>query len=390
MLERLSPNGILSFSRWYYKDRPGEMYRLASLASAALEGAGINAPREHILIARKMGFFGPGTPDGVGTLLVSKTPFSAHDQEVLEDVTQRMGFDLVLSPRVSLDDTFASLTSGNDLGAFTAAYPLNISPPTDDQPFFFHMLRPRELVNPTMLEQGIVSFNMHAVQVLEVLLAVVIVLTVLCIVAPLVFTTRRRVLEGSAPLLLYFLGIGFGFMLVEIAVMQRLNLFLGHPIYGMTVVLFCLLVASGGGSYLSGVVVREGSSPARPVASLVALVVVVLAMGRIAPWVFSHFEAATTPVRILVAIATLIPLGASMGMAFPLGMRLASRRTADLTPWLWGINGAASVCASVLAVFISLTAGISAAYGVGVIWYVVAVGAYVWANRMVPLAAATA
>jgi hypothetical protein len=337
-----------------------------------------------------MGFFGPDTPDGVGTLMVSKAPFSDHDQEVLDEVTQRMGFDVVLSPRTSLDDTFAHLASGKDLGAFTAAYPLDISPPTDDQPFFFHMLRPKELVSPSLPDQGIVSFNVRAVQVLEVLLVLVTLLTALCIIAPLVLTTRRGALAGSAPLLLYFLGIGFGFMLVEIAVMQRLNLFLGHPIYGMTVVLFCLLVASGGGSYLSGVLVREESSLARAVVSLTALVVVVAAMGRIGPLVFARFEAATTPIRILVAIATLLPLGASMGMAFPLGMRLASRRSAELTPWLWGINGAASVCASVLAVFVSLTSGISAAYGVGVICYVVAVAAYVWANQRGPLAQAVA
>ena len=381
MLERLSPSGILSFSRWYYKDRPGEVYRLTSLASAALLKAGIAEPRGHILIARKMGFFGPDTPDGVGTLMVSKTPFSTHDQDVLEEVTQRLGFDIVLSPRKSLDDTFTQLASGKDLEAFTSAYPLDISPPTDDQPFFFHMLRPREMVNPSLLEQGVVSFNMRAVQVLEVLLVLVIVLTALCIIAPLILTTRRGALSGSTPLLLYFLGIGFGFMLVEIAAMQRLNLFLGHPIYGMTVVLFCLLLASGGGSYLTGVIVPEGSSLRRAVGCLAVLVVVVATMGRLGPLVFTRFEAATTPIRILVAVATLTPLGLSMGMAFPLGMRAAARRSAELGPWLWGINGAASVCASVLAVFVSLTSGISAAYGFGVICYVVAVGAYVWAGR---------
>jgi hypothetical protein len=388
MLERLSPAGILSFSRWYYNDRPGEVYRLTSLASAALLKEGISEPRDHIIIARKMGFFGPDTPDGVGTLLVSKTPFSAHDQEVLEQVTQRLGFDIVLSPRTSLDDTFARLASGKDLEAFTAAYPLDISPPTDDQPFFFHMLRPRDMLNPS--EQGIVSFNMRAVQVLEVLLVLVVALTALCILAPLFLTRRRGSVRGSTPLLLYFLGIGFGFMLVEIAAMQRLNLFLGHPIYGMTVVLFCLLLASGGGSYLSSVIVPEGSALRRAALCLTALVVVVAATGKLGPWIFARFEAATTPVRILVAVATLIPLGLSMGMAFPLGMRVASRRSSELAPWLWGINGAASVCASVVAVFVSLTSGISTAYGIGVVCYVVAVAAFLWANQKEGLADAPA
>jgi hypothetical protein len=93
------------------------------------------------------------------------------------------------------------------------------------------------------------------------------------------------------------------------------------------------------------------------------------------------FQDAVTPTRIFVGVGILFPLGFLMGMAFPLGMKSASGKASNLTPWLWGINGATSVCASVLAVVISLYAGISAAFWTGVACYAVAVIAFLGASR---------
>jgi hypothetical protein len=77
----------------------------------------------------------------------------------------------------------------------------------------------------------------------------------------------------------------------------------------------------------------------------------------------------------------LLPLGFMMGTAFPLGMKVASGRSAELTPWLWGINGATSVCASVLAVVISMNSGISSSFWVGFASYAVAFAAFACANK---------
>lgn len=379
MVKRLSPTGILSFSRWYYKDRPAEMYRLTALAAATLERRGVKNPRAHLLIVRKLGFFGPGTPDGVGTLLLSPSPFSVQDQALLKSEAEQLGFEVVLTPTEVLDPTFEQLTRGEGLEAFTQGYPLDISPPTDDRPFYFHMLRLHQLVRPELLDQGVVSFNLRAVLVLELLLLLVLGLTGLCIVAPLLLGMKRETLKGSGPLTLYFLAIGLGFMLLEIGIMQRLNLFLGHPIYGMTVVLFTLLLASGCGSALSGWLL-EGTR-ARRLTGLGGLVGVAVVTGLLEPVVFAQFEAASTPLRIGAAVGLLLPLGMGLGLAFPLGMRLASQQAEGLTPWLWGLNGAASVCASVLAVALSLGAGISTTYLAGLSCYVLALAAYGWASQ---------
>ena len=250
------------------------------------------------------------------------------------------------------------------------------------------MLRLRDVFDTARWrDQGIVQFNMAAVGVLGILFVTVIVLTVLCIGLPLVLSGSRRDLAGAGPHLIFFAAIGFGFMLVEISQVQRLAIFLGHPVYSLSVVLFSLLLSSGAGS-VSTAVLHGGPATSRSsVVRIVILVVVLLAFGAITPAAVRHFEAASTAVRILVSVAILSPLGFFMGMAFPIGMRRALREQPSLAPWLWGVNGAASVCASVAAVVIAIGAGISAAFWAGVACYVAALAALAWTGRQFPVAA---
>src|SRR5207344_2873239 len=147
-LARLSPRGILSVSRWYFEDRPGEIYRIVSLASTALLRAGITDPRSHMIVVRNIRTEkASGQPEGVGTLLVSPSPFSAEDIARIETLCRDLRFDVVMSPRAAADATFERLAAGVDLEAFTTAFPINIAPPTDNSPFFFQMLRLRDLAN---------------------------------------------------------------------------------------------------------------------------------------------------------------------------------------------------------------------------------------------------
>jgi hypothetical protein len=369
-LDRLTPRGLLSVSRFYFDPRPDEMYRVTSLAVAALNRRGVSRPREHMMIVRHAtGADGRRAPLGVATLLVSPTPLSARDVEVVERVAGRLQFDVVLSPRHAATPAFEAITGGRDLPAFYARFPVNIAPPTDDSPFFFHTLRLKDVFDGALWRAGLGgdASNVQAVWVLGVLLLTVIGLTALGIIVPLVLTTDRRALTGTTPLFVFFAGIGFGFMLVEVSQMQRLIVFLGHPTYGLSVVLFAMLASSGLGSLVMGRL--RGLRAAVPLAALVTALAV---FGAATPWAIRSFEASTTPVRIAIAIGLLLPIGFLMGMAFPLGMRAATMRAPVLAPWLWGINGATSVCASVVAVAISLHWGIAASFWAGVACYVVA------------------
>jgi MFS family permease len=169
-------------------------------------------------------------------------------------------------------------------------------------------------------------------------------------------------------------------MLIETSQMQRLIIALGHPTYGLSVVLFALLLSSGIGSALTqGVTTRM--APAAGRRRLIVLVAVLALFGAITPAVTRAIEPMTTAVRIAVAVALLFPAGLFMGMAFPLGMTLAADRARSLTAWFWGLNGAASVLASVLSVCIALTWSISAAFWTGWLCYLVALIAFIRAGR---------
>ncbi len=371
-LTHLAPRGVLSVSRWYYADRPGEVYRMASLASTVLVQMGASRPGDHYVIVRARPAGGVNMPDGIGTMLVSSDPLSAADLDAIDAVADRMGFDVVQSPRHSADPTFAALADPSRLQDAIARNELNIAAPTDDMPFFFHMLRLRDVFNTARWrDQGIVRFNMTAVGLLGVLLVTVVVLTTACIVLPWVMAAFKdpALRIGAMGHVTYFAAIGFGFMLIEISQVQRLAVFLGHPVYSLSVVLFSLLVASGAGSFSTA---GMGGAPRRARARIVLLLVVLVVFGALTPLAIRQYSAASTPLRIAVSVAILAPLGFFMGMAFPIGMARAMRERPALTPWLWGINGAASVCASVLAVVIALGAGISAAFWVGAACYAVA------------------
>jgi hypothetical protein len=379
-LSRLTSRGVLTVSRWYFRENPVEMYRLTSLAVASLKNLGVDNPRRHIAIVRSLKRSGEGAPEGIGTLLVGRDPFTDEDLATIRKIAEKMKFDLVLSPDFSLDPTFAAIASGSDLNKLAARHRHNIAPPTDDKPFFFHMLRLSDIFDRELRRQGSQSRNLQAVLVLGLLLVVVGGLTFLCIIVPLVLTTEKACLRGTLAFFVFFAGIGMGFMLVELSQMQRLIIFLGHPTYGLSVVLFSLLLSSGLGSYSTQRVGNPGFTT-RATGRLLLLMVVVVLFGLLTPDIIRQFEASATSVRILVATGILFPLGLFMGMPFPLGFRLAAARSDSLTPWLWGINGASSVLASVMAVVIAMELGISTSFWSGAASYAVAVGAFAWACR---------
>jgi hypothetical protein len=250
----------------------------------------------------------------------------------------------------------------------------DISPPTDNRPFFFQMA---DL--DTFRHGGITrdDFVTRPVLILGALALVVLGLAAACIAFPLAFArrsgdafARRRFL----PFYVYFAGIGLGFLLIEVAQLQRLSIYLGHPTYGLSVVLFALLVFSGIGSMLTERFLRpdRALTLVAPLAALVALLAVV---GAVTPALLHATDSATTPGRIAIAVALLAPPALLMGMPFALGMRSAMAVPGTPRAFLWAINGATSVSASVLGVVIAVFFGISAAFWAGVAAYALALAA---------------
>lgn len=369
-LNHLNEKGILSVSRWYFSDRPGEMYRLASLASESLRQQGILNPRGHILIARKMSVEPEVQgPDGVGTLMVSKNLFTEHDVKQFSDISAQNGFEIVQTPNFSLDDTFAILTQEHYPKDFLDEYPIRINAPTDDSPFFFHMLRLKDSLNPGSWSLGKTSFNMKAVATLLILLSITILFSLVFIILPLLPGVQKAILPF--PFVAYFAAIGLAFMLVEISLLQRLIIYLGHPVYGLSVILFSLLLAGGIGSYLTKIITLENIS--RIGFRIFCVLLGVLgALAIFTPFIMQQLNITSLAYRILISVAIVGSAGVVMGTAFPIGMKLAYGFNQTFTPFLWGVNGALSVVGSVLAVVIAISFGISSTFLVGIIFYIIA------------------
>jgi hypothetical protein len=367
-LNHLTPDGILTMSRWYYEAQPAETLRLAALATSSLRDIGVDDPRRHIAIVRKQDSSDTGQYS-VATILVSRRPFLPEETARIRELSSAMGFLPVVTPSFSELPEFVSITTPGRYEELVARYPLNIEAPTDDTPFFFHMLRARDLLKASTY-QGMNEINLKAVKVLGALLTIVVALSLGAIIAPLMIRKKVRQ-KQSLPLVIYFAAIGLAFMMVEIGQLERLIVFLGHPIYGLTVVLFVLLTASSLGSLAS---YRLGQ--------WIWLLPVLLGIFILAgPAVTVRFAGASTPLRVLVSAIMLVPSGFLMGMAFPVGMKEAHSTEDAPTAWYWAINGAFSVISSVLAVIVAVFWGVTMTLLVGLLAYVAALVALTWNRR---------
>jgi hypothetical protein len=369
-LDRLDDDGLLAVSRAVSP----ELGRLVALGRAALVRMGAKDPEQHLLLVTNR-HHTPLSVYPMGVVLVRKTPFGAAELERVHALARELNFDIEVEPGRAATPLLRALATGKD-PQLVAASGLNYEAPTDDQPFFFYMARASDWLR---LGGGGGSPVSSAAVVLAVLLFTVTGLTLACIALPLLLA-RTRLARGDGALLGYFAAIGMGFMLIEVSMLQRLIVFLGHPVYSLTVILFVLLLSGGLGSYLSGRI-ADDRLRRRGLQVLGVLAGVLVVAGLLVQPLVTSFAAAETPVRIAACAALLALMGLFLGMAFPLGMRLATGSRPQLAPWLWGVNGATSVLASVLAVVIAMLAGISTSFWTGVASYLLAVAAFAAAGR---------
>jgi hypothetical protein len=359
-LSRVEPDGILTFSRWYEPTRPSETSRLVSLAVASLLDRGAERPRDHLALV---------AAGKVATILVSPAPLSPDDVAALHATADERSYTLLAVPgETAKDPTLEAILNARSIDALSAAgasKDLDTSPPDDDRPFFFQILLPRAWRHPFDVmsalggREGGLGGNISSA--FELLLTLVAVLVVGALLLGPTLVRAARAIEPPLPgarAALFFAALGAGFMVAEIALVQRLHVVLGHPTYALVVVLAGLLVATGIGSALSEKIVQ------RPVAvSVLALVAAALLASL--PWLVIHpFARATIAssfaVRVAWTGATAGGVGLVLGMLFPSGLRFAGRERA--TAVALAINGAASVLGSVVAIIVSVAGGIPASF----------------------------
>jgi spermidine synthase len=363
----LKPGGLLSVSRWYdanaYHD---EFYRLIAIAASALQRQGVPAAElsRHVIALNV---------DNIVTVITRPDAFTDAQWQAARERLSAQGFKIILGPDVAFDAVTSTLMSGKADPAFFASLPENVAPSTDDNPFFFFTQR----LSKFIAKPSALTANNAPISMTLLLLLVSLGACAYYIAVPFVRLAKRMPLSTLTPPVAYFSAIGMAFMLIEISQMQRLMVFLGHPVYGLGVVLFTILIFSGIGSATVGALApRSGTIIGRGIALLTTLAVA----GLLTPLVITWARAEATDVRILVSVLLLAPSAFCMGMMFPLGLSIW-RRHAELLPFFWSANGITSMLASVLGMALSIQFGIANTYALGVGFYVVGVAMIVISRR---------
>jgi SAM-dependent methyltransferase len=379
-LRHLAPDGVIAFSRWF-----PETLRTVAIAAEAMRRQGVMNPAQQVFIVRT-------DPEdtklpSLASLLFKKSPFTQEELSRLREWAGRMKFLVTYAPddleRDLAPTEFHQLLS--PLGdALIENFPTDISPVYDDRPFFFNQvplfawMAHRFGVASSRVGEG--ELNLGA-QTLLISLVVTAGCTLLLLLLPLVAAKWGRS-EDQSPSLggvsrkralmwaVYFAGLGLGFIMVEIVLIQRFSLFLGYPVYSLSVVLFTILLSSGAGSFLAGRWTR-----ARTLPLILAILCGVLALYALAlPSLLNAALGASTAWRLIIAALIVAPPGLLMGMPFPTGLRRAGHEASGLVSWAWAVNGAASVFGSTLAVLISMTWGFTTTFLAGAVAYAIALG----------------
>ena len=258
-----------------------------------------------------------------------------------------------------------------------AATPYNVAPVNDNAPFFFFTLKLAQVLHHEGVQNGIDWKVNLGVAVLGMVLIISLVAVVLFLIVPLALGTSGA--RNNVGGLLYFVAVGLGYIMVEIAFIQRFVLFLGHPTYALTVVVFLLLLSSGAGSMLSRKWLGDTRRAWFP---LILIVAVLLLYVFTLPAVLNALVGMPFAVKLLISGALLVPLGLAMGMPFPTGLRALASVPEDHSgnfkqtciEWAWAMNAGSSVLGSVLAIVVAIQFGLNVTLICGAAAYLLAIG----------------
>ncbi|MGE0754853.1 MAG: hypothetical protein AB7L92_06800 [Alphaproteobacteria bacterium] len=385
-LDRLNDNGIISISRW-----GGSMFgyeeilRIVALAQASLTRYGIENPGDHIVVVQggdtarlgpSRGYQGNGATAHMATALISKSPFTPQQLDVINHSIRQFGFTPLWIPgNPKVHPVIAGIFETNGSTEFYTHHyhksGLDISPIDDDKPFFFSMLRPQDYYwsEKYLDSENKIFFGKYApVYALHKILYSLLVLGGLFIALPL-FLRRADIkpLRQTRYFIGFFSCLGLGFMGIELGLMQRFSLFLGHPVYALVVVLASLLCFTALGSLMTE---RLHSNHARYAFYCGAALVGLLMLCTGLPVLLPILMGLPFILKVCIAMLVIAPLGVLMGTLYPLGIKVLSASGKEhLIPWMWGLNTGFSVIATVISLYLSMSAGFSFAWQVFVLVY---------------------
>lgn len=384
-LAHLAPGGQLAITRWV-KLPPRDNLKLLATAATVLQRSGVADPAQHLVMIRSW---------QTATLLIRNGPYGSDDIARLRQFCAARGFDLVHYPGIQREeanrrnilrepyffDAAQALLLG-DGERWLRDYKFDLTPATDDRPYFFHffswpmlpeLLQLRGRGGTHLIDVG---YLVLLVTLLQALLA-----SAVLILLPLWLARRRggppRVARrGRAAVLLFFSAVGIGFLFLEIAFIQRFILFLHHPLYAVSVVLAGFLLFAGLGSGYSRRLAQAGRQGPGIRAAVAGIAILTLCYLVLLGPLFALLGGLSLPLKIMLSLLLIAPLAFCMGMPFPLALGLLGRWAPSLLPWAWAVNGCASVVSAALATLLAIEFGFSLVLVVAVLMYLVAALAY--------------
>jgi spermidine synthase len=365
--EHLKPDGIIAVTRWEFRE-PREALRVVSVATEALHQRGVADVARHFIVISDGELDEDGIPVAV---LAKRSPFTAQEEEAVRQHLQDYeDLRLLYSPSEAKSNAFSRLIQSNDPEAFTRSYDYNVTPVTDNAPFFFFTLKPARLLHLNSNSSAMDWKVNLGVAVLGMLLIISVLAVLAFLVLPL--AVRDRAAHQQVGALMYFVAVGLGYILVEVSLIQRFVLFLGHPTYALTVVVFLMLLSSGMGSLASR---RWCAEFPRVWLPLCVIVLAILSYTGTLPPLLGRLVGAPFFAKLVISAIVLVPLGFAMGMPFPTGLRgLANNARPDENSieWAWAMNAASSVLGSVLAIVIAIEFGLNVTLACGAAAYLLA------------------
>jgi predicted membrane-bound spermidine synthase len=381
-LNHLTRDGLLIVTRWGFEP-PRESLRLLSLAMDALDDLGETQPWRHILVLRedKQSVDKQGAQD---TVLIFRKPISPADISTARELVERHGdMQALYMPGDKPVNAFGRLLLSPDPEQFWRDYAFDVSPVDDDRPFFFYTIQPRDLWRFIAQGEAMDAKINRAVPLLFGLVGISLLGTLVVLaLPPLLLGSKLPAEPGVRGHLWYFVCIGMGYILVEVALIQKFVLLLGHPTYALTVIVFSMLLSSGIGSFFSARFLADASDRRlRWVLFGVAVAVSILAF--VAAPISEAAVGLPLPIKCLITICLVAPAGFLMGMPFPAGLRRFQARFPQSVRWAWSLNGAASVLGSAGAIFCAIFLGLRVTLLVGGLMYLGAL-AVVWLKGRTP------
>jgi hypothetical protein len=289
--------------------------------------------------------------------LVKRTPFSGEEIARARRALAEAQMPAIYFPDDRIPNAFTSLLRAEDPERFAKEYQYDITPVSDNRPFFFYTVRPRDLWQFVAGRSEDVKINMGVMVLFGLLATSLLATAIILLLPPLLLGTRVPREPGAFLHLGYFFAIGAGFIMVEVALIQQFALFLGHPTYSLTVVVFSLLVATGLGSFWSRRLV--GRDDGRLKAALAVTAIAIGLLSVLVPPLLRSAVGLPIAARCALTVALLAPVGFAMGMPFPSGLKRLEHAYPSAIRWAWALNSASSVLGSVAAVFLAIHLGLS-------------------------------